>query len=77
MRTFKTITFIASSEYCIETKRIQYTQKIIIQLYMDAQKAENTKGLQNTTLQKLKNSKYQKHTAVKQQPAVVSETTWD
>lgn len=44
-----------------------------IQLYMNAQKAENTTFYK--TLQKFKNSKYQKRTAAKQQPAVVGETT--
>lgn len=41
---------------------------------MDAQKAVNN-SLQNTTLQKFKNSKYRKHTAAKRQPAVIGGTT--
>lgn len=55
---FITLIFIALYEYCIESPSIQFTQEII-QLYRFT-KAVNTLQSTKSTLQKFKNSKYQK-----------------
>lgn len=55
---FITLIFIALYEYCIESPSIQFTHEII-QLYRFT-KAVNTLQSTKSTLQKFKNSKYQK-----------------
>lgn len=58
MCTFKIRTFIASPEYCIESTRIQYTQKDLTIIWIHKQQLTQC----STKLPNFKNSKYQNST---------------
>lgn len=59
VRYFITLTFIALYEYCIESPSIQFTHRNYTIIYRFT-KAVNTLHSTKSTLQKFKNSKYQK-----------------